>query len=86
MRASTATTVCALLIAGGIIAETWLPDDALVAKVQKKVHELQPSRDEKRFDEIGWAPNILEAEKMAKKLNRPVFLFTYDGKIETGRC
>ena len=29
---------------------------------------------------------ILAAEARAKELGRPVFLFTYDGKIETGRC
>jgi hypothetical protein len=54
--------------------------------VEKKVREIQPSRDEKRFDEIGWAPSILAAEALAKKTNRPVFLFTYNGKIDTGRC
>jgi len=41
---------------------------------------------EKRFDEIGWAPSILAAEALAKQHNRAVFLFTYDGKIDTGRC
>jgi hypothetical protein len=67
-------------------AETWLKDDKLVATVEKKVHNLQPSRSEKRFDEIGWAPSVLAAEALAREHNRPVFLFTYDGNIDTGRC
>jgi hypothetical protein len=75
-----------MLIGAAVAAETWLKDDKLVVSVEKKVREIQPSRDEKRFDEIGWAPSILAAEALAKKTNRPMFLFTYNGKIDTGRC
>ena len=75
-----------LAIAGAGAAEIWLKDDKLVAAVQKKVREIQPSREEKRFDEIGWAPTILEARAISQKTNRPVFLFTYNGNIDTGRC
>ena len=75
-----------MLIGAAVAAETWLKDDKLVVSVEKKVREIQPSRDEKRFDEIGWAPSILAAEALARKTNRPIFLFTYNGKIDTGRC
>jgi hypothetical protein len=75
-----------ILIGAAVAAETWLRDDNLVVSVEKKVREIQPSRDEKRFDEIGWAPSILAAEAIARKTNRPMFLFTYNGKIDTGRC
>ena len=77
---------CSNSIGRRAAAEGWLKDDKLVASVEKKVREIQPSRDEKRFDEIGWAPSILAAEALAKKTNRPMFLFTYNGKIDTGRC
>ena len=64
-----------------------MPDDNhLVDWVEKRVRELQPSRAERKIDEIGWASGILEAERLARSLNRPVFLFTYDGRIDTGRC
>jgi hypothetical protein len=86
MRVSIAATVSGFIMCGIAAAQTGLKDDSFVTRVQKKVHEIQPSRAERRFDEIGWAPSILEAEKIAKRLNRPVYLFTYDGKIETGRC
>jgi hypothetical protein len=75
-----------LLLGSAIAADVWLKDDALVSSVEKKVHELQPTREERRYDQIGWAPSILAAEARAKEMGRPVFLFTYDGKIETGRC
>jgi len=67
-------------------AEAWLKNDSLTTAVERKVHDVQPTRDERRFDLVGWAPSILAAEARAKETNRPVFLFTYDGKIETGRC
>jgi hypothetical protein len=64
-----------------------MPDDQQLADwVQERVRALQPSRAERRIDDIGWAPGILKAEEFARKLNRPVFIFTYEGRIETGRC
>jgi len=74
------------LLGSAIAADVWLKDDSLVASVEKKVHSFEPTREERRFDRIGWAPSILAAEARAKELGRPVFLFTYDGRIETGRC
>jgi len=67
-------------------ADIWLKDDGLVASIEKKIHAFEPTREERRFDLIGWAPSILSAEARAKELGRPVFVFTYDGRIETGRC
>ena len=73
MRSNFARTASAgvILIGAVVAAESWLKDDKLVVSVEKKVREIQPSRDEKRFDEIGWAPSILAAEALAKKTNRP---------------
>jgi hypothetical protein len=76
----------AILMSAAVGADNWLKNDKLVDAVETKVREIQPSRDEKRFDEIGWAPSILAAEALARKTNRPMFLFTYNGKIDTGRC
>jgi len=70
----------------GVLLASMPNDKNLAAWVEKRVRDLQPSRDERRLDEIGWAHGILEAEKVARQNRRPVFLFTYDGNIETGRC
>jgi hypothetical protein len=56
------------------------------AWVSKRVAELQPNAAERKIDRIGWAGSVLEAEKLAAQLNRPVFLFTLDGRMDTGRC
>ena len=54
--------------------------------VEQRIEELQPAAKEKRFDEIGWARDIRSAEKLAQENNRPVFLFTHDGRMNIGRC
>ena len=84
MRKFCLSLFSAALFAGA--AEFWLKDDKLVIATEEQVRKVQPTRAEKRFDEIGWASSILAAEQAAAKLKRPVFLFTYNGKIDTGRC
>ena len=54
--------------------------------IEQRVQELQPTAKERRIDEIGWAKDIRTAEKLAKENNRPVFLFTHDGRMNIGRC
>ena len=54
--------------------------------VRRRVAELQPKPEEKRFDEIGWAKDIRESLRLAKQHDRPVFLFTHDGRMNIGRC
>jgi hypothetical protein len=63
-----------------------LADRELAAWVGKRVEDWQPTPEERRFDEIGWAKDIREAERLAKEHNRPVFLFTHDGHMAVGRC
>jgi hypothetical protein len=61
-------------------------DDKLIAWVQKKVQDAQPTRAERKFDEVGWAKDIRHAERLAKIHQRPIFLFTHDGRVNLGRC
>lgn len=57
-----------------------------VEGVRKRIAEIEPKPEEKRFDEIGWAKDIREARRLAAQHNRPVFLFTHDGRMNIGRC
>lgn len=54
--------------------------------VQARVQEIEVKKEERRLDEIGWAKDIREAERLAKENRRPVFLFTHDGRLNIGRC
>ena len=56
------------------------------AWVDARVESVQPSAAERRFDEIGWLTDIRAALALAKKNDRPVFLFTHDGRMALGRC
>ena len=61
-------------------------DGGVVRWVDKTVAERQPTADDKRFDEIGWVTDIRTAVRLGKEHNRPIFLYTGDGRINTGRC
>jgi hypothetical protein len=61
-------------------------DAELLTWVDAKVKERMPTAEERVFDDVGWARDIGEALALAKKHNRPVFLFTHDGKMNLGRC
>jgi hypothetical protein len=54
--------------------------------IDKRVADWQPTRAERRFDDIGWAPDLCTALKAGKVHQRPVFLFTHDGRMQFGRC
>jgi hypothetical protein len=75
---TTFALLCSLL--PGVTAELDLE------AVQKRIAEIEPRPGEKRFDEIGWAKDIREARRLAAQHNRPVFLFTHDGRMNIGRC
>jgi hypothetical protein len=55
--------------------------------VGKRVEAWQPTKEERAFDEIGWAKDLREAERLGRQHGRLVFLFTYDGASLSGyRC
>jgi predicted amidohydrolase YtcJ len=56
------------------------------AVVDERVAEWWPTPEEKRFDQIGWAADLHTARKLAAEHDRPVFLFTMDGRVNLGRC
>jgi hypothetical protein len=56
------------------------------ARVDGRIQEWWPTPAEKRFDKIGWAADLCTARKLAAEHDRPVFLFTMDGRVNTGRC
>jgi hypothetical protein len=75
----------AFLLAPGLRAAP-VADDLVRATVVERVKEWWLKPEEKRFDEIGWAADIRTARKLAAEDDRLVFLFTMDGRVNTGRC
>ena len=61
-------------------------DTELRSWVDQRIEEFQPTEADRRFDQIGWAKDILDARQLAQQHGRPVFLFTHDGRMAVGRC
>jgi len=74
-----------LLLAASVKAAP-TADDRIRATVDERVTEWWLKPAEKRFDEIGWAADILTARQLTAQRDRPLFLFTMDGRVNTGRC
>jgi len=69
----------ALASSAGVAGE-WDPE-----RVLRLVQEVKQS-DRREWRKIPWATSLVEARRLSQKEGRPVFLFTHDGNIETGRC
>lgn len=87
--------LCASLLAAGfapasLAAETTAPAAPATgdvrAWVDEKVRATEPNAAERTFDQIAWSTDILTALELAKKNDRPIFLFTHDGRMALGRC
>jgi hypothetical protein len=74
------------LAAAGLLSATVAHADDVKGIVDAQVAEWRPTAAEKRFDAIGWAQDLRAARKLAAEHDRPVFLFTMDGRVNTGRC
>ncbi len=55
-------------------------------RIDLRIADWQPTKAERRFDDIGWAPDLCTALKAGSAHGRPVFLFTHDGHMQFGRC
>lgn len=78
-------TGCAMLPMFSVHSDAMDRAKEIPAWVEAKVETLKPTTKERRFDEIGWTNSIVEGERLGRQHNRPVFLFTQNGRIETGR-
>jgi hypothetical protein len=77
--------VTALLCAATCAKEP-IGDGNLVSTVDRRLAEWWLKPDERRFDQIGWAEDVRAARRLAARHDRPLFLFTMDGRVNTGRC
>lgn len=82
-------SVSAVLLALGAgrlddVAE--VSDDRVAAEVGERIAAWWPTLEEKTFDRIGWAADVRTALRLGREHDRPIFLFTMDGRVNTGRC
>ncbi len=77
-----ATTAFLLL---GVFALTARADDHDEAWVQRRVQQIRDA-EPTAWRRIPWTASLLDARQASQKEGRPLFLFTHDGNIDTGRC
>ena len=51
----------------------------------RRVQQLQDA-DSTAWRRIPWAASLTDARQASQRENRPVFMFSHDGNIDTGRC
>jgi RNA polymerase sigma factor (sigma-70 family) len=61
-------------------------DGGLANNVDRVIDAWQPTKAERRIDEIGWAQDLRDARRLAREHHRPIFLLVHSGDIATGRC
>jgi hypothetical protein len=53
--------------------------------IHKQIEAIKDS-DTSAWRKIPWTSSLLAARRAAAQEKHPIFLFTHDGNIETGRC
>jgi hypothetical protein len=70
----------ALLAVGGLSAA-----ERDEAAIKRQIDDIKES-DTSAWRKIPWTESLLTARRAAEREKQPIFLFTHDGNIETGRC
>jgi hypothetical protein len=73
------------ILAGVLVAGFALAGPPDLEQVRERAKRLRDS-DTEGWRRIPWAASLLEAADAARREGRPMFVFTHDGNIDTGRC
>jgi hypothetical protein len=55
------------------------------AWIKQRIEKIKDS-DTTAWRKIPWTASLLAARRTSQREKKPIFLFTHDGNIETGRC
>lgn len=80
MRFRRSVLVAAVLASTAVSAAA--PDEA---SIRKRIQRIKQS-DTNAWRKIPWTASLLAARRASVREERPMFLFTHDGNIDTGRC
>ena len=61
------------------------PAPASAADVASRIQQLKAGAA-MNWTKIPWVPSLLEARRASQEEKSPLFLFTHDGNLATGRC
>jgi len=69
------------VLAGGAVSAAERDE----AWIKRQIEHIKDS-DTNAWRKIPWTGSLLDARRAGERENKPVFLFSHDGNIETGRC
>lgn len=72
----------ALALWGGVPSDTPPPE---LAWVEERLKEWEPTPEERRWDDIAWAPSLREALRRSQETGRPLAVVTVAGPVHAGR-
>lgn len=75
-----------LVLACPVPAGSGAQDLAIQDPLAKAMAEIAPRSDEERWRLIPWSTSLTDTLEQARESGRPVFLFGYDGVLDTGNC
>jgi hypothetical protein len=55
------------------------------AGIKRRIEQIKDS-DTNAWRKIPWSKSLLGARRASAREKQPIFLFTHDGNLETGRC
>jgi hypothetical protein len=73
------------ILAGVLVAGVALAGPPELEQVRERAKRLRDS-DTEGWRRIPWEPSLMDAARAARREGRPMFVFTHDGNIDTGRC
>ena len=53
--------------------------------ITKRVEQIKP-KEPPAATKLSWASSLPEARRISEREHRPVFLFSFEGNLGTGRC
>lgn len=78
-RAACLSAVAMFLVGMAATGAETGTDETDLSWVDQRIADWELTDKERRFDEIGWAGGLNEAERLAREWQRPLFVFTYSG-------
>lgn len=75
-------SILIVALAASTIVPAAAGDEAAIRKQIRRIKETEVNG----WRKIPWTASLLAARRVSEREKQPIFLFTYDGNIETGRC
>jgi hypothetical protein len=79
------TRVASAALAAGLALSIGGAAEPTAESIHQRVEKVKNS-EPTAWKKIPWVASLLEARRVSQDENHPVFLFTHDGNLETGRC